>query len=329
VGGRRILHLTRDLPPRSAGGISSAVGAWVAEAEARDEPVAVVSFDAWRPTSNARPIHHHATRGRTSLLHVHNRPDARVIDAFARAFAPDTIWIHDGALAPFAPPIAPRVQVVHVVSHLQDRMRGAAPTRTTLALEDALRRADRVVVTTRAARAMLLAERPDEAERAELEARVDVVPLAPTLPVLPRTPDAAAGPIVVVGRFDLLKGTDLIVKSLSHLAALRRVVIAGGVPESAKAERRWRERLAGADLVGWLDPDALARLFAGAAIMVAPSRLETCGLAVVEATRAGVPVVASDIAAHREVAPGALLFASGDADALVRAVGLVIARESR
>ncbi|MCC6619687.1 MAG: glycosyltransferase family 4 protein [Deltaproteobacteria bacterium] len=319
----RVLHLTRDLPPRSAGGVSSAVGGWVAAAVTRGDPVAVISFDAWRPTSTAAATYERSERDNQSLLRVHNRPDTGVLASFARDFAPDVIWIHDGRLAPFAPPIAPRVQVVHVLSHLQDRLRAAPPTATTIALTAALEAADGVVVTTRAARELLLADHPG------LAARTTIVPLVPTLPVYPRAPDASSGPIVVVGRFDVLKGTDLIVKALSQLVAHRPVVLAGGVPENAAAERRWAARLAGAELVGWLAPDALAALFATAAIMLAPSRLETCGLAVLEAVRAGVPVVASDIPAHREVAPDARFFASGDAHDLARAVGLVFAPESR
>lgn len=319
----RVLHLTRDLPPRSAGGVSTAVGGWLAEASSRGDPVAAISFDAWRPTSTAPASYTRSGHGQTHLLYVRNTPDASVIDAFAREFEPDEIWIHDGMLARFAPPIAPRVQVVHVLSHLQDRLRAAPPTATTLALATAMQAADRVIVTTRAARELLLADHP------ELATRTTIIPLVPTLPVLARLPDAASGPIVVVGRFDTLKGSDLIVKSLSDLRALRPVALAGGVPENPRAERRWAHQLAGAELLGWLAPDALARLFAGAAIMIAPSRLETCGLALLEGMRAGVPAVASDIPAHREVAPDARFFASGDADDLVRQVGLAIAGESR
>jgi glycosyltransferase involved in cell wall biosynthesis len=115
---------------------------------------------------------------------------------------------------------------------------------------------------------------------------------------------------------------------------LRPVVLAGGVPENPRAERRWARRLAGAEHVGWLARDALADLFARAALVLSPSRLETCGLTLLEALAAGVPVVASDLAAHREVAAragsrGVTFFASGDAPSLIDAARLVIAPDSR
>ncbi len=69
----------------------------------------------------------------------------------------------------------------------------------------------------------------------------------------------------------------------------------------------------------------LAGWYAGAAVVAAPSLDEGFGLPVVEAQRAGVPVVASDIPVHREVSGGAAqLVPVGEpdllADALARAV---------
>ncbi len=55
-------------------------------------------------------------------------------------------------------------------------------------------------------------------------------------------------------------------------------------------------------------PDAgLARLLAGARGLVAPSSVEGFDLPVAEALSLGVPVIASDIAVHRELAPNARL----------------------
>jgi len=50
--------------------------------------------------------------------------------------------------------------------------------------------------------------------------------------------------------------------------------------------------------------DALARLLAGARGLLQPSSIEGFGLPVVEGLTVGTPVIASDIAAHREVAGG-------------------------
>jgi glycosyltransferase involved in cell wall biosynthesis len=54
--------------------------------------------------------------------------------------------------------------------------------------------------------------------------------------------------------------------------------------------------------VGWIDDDELGRRYAGATAVVIPSVHEGFGLPVIEAMQLGVPVVASDIPAFREVA---------------------------
>jgi len=329
----RILHLTRDLPPRPTSGLSIATELLVAAGRARGEAHAVVSFDAWRPRAGATsgPVAptHEARADGVEVVRLGNGADApAAVGALARVFGPDATWIHDGMLAGYAPPGVPRVQVVHVLAHAQDRLRGTPPTATTAALDAALHAAARVVVTTRAARDLLVADVPTVADR------IDIVPLTPDLPHRPRAADAASGPIVMVGRFDALKGTDLVAAALPELLRLRPVVLAGGLPENARAERRWARRLVGAERVGWLDRQALADLLARASLFVAPSRLETCGLALLEALAAGVPVVASDLAAHRELAARGAgravgFFVSGDARALIDAARLVIAPDSR
>ena len=66
-------------------------------------------------------------------------------------------------------------------------------------------------------------------------------------------------------------------------------------------------------------------LYSGAALFAFPSRHEGFGLPVVEAMSQGVPVVASDIPAVREVAgPAALLVPPGDPDAWAEAIAAVL-----
>jgi glycosyltransferase involved in cell wall biosynthesis len=79
----------------------------------------------------------------------------------------------------------------------------------------------------------------------------------------------------------------------------------------------------GADVrrTGWVPDDVLRRLVAGARALAAPSRYEGFGLTVLEGLAAGVPVLASDIAAHREVAAGvATLLPVDDVDAWAEAL---------
>ena len=74
--------------------------------------------------------------------------------------------------------------------------------------------------------------------------------------------------IVAATRFDQLKGTDLLVEVVA--ACLRApdidFVIAGGLPDNARAELRWKEAFRAAltpeqrprlHFPGWLGPDAL------------------------------------------------------------------------
>lgn len=75
-----------------------------------------------------------------------------------------------------------------------------------------------------------------------------------------------------------------------------------------------------AQLAGW---------YVGAAALAAPSVDEGFGLPVVEAQSLGVPVVASDIAVHREVSGGAALLVPVDDQArLVEGLAAAIARDA-
>jgi glycosyltransferase involved in cell wall biosynthesis len=67
---------------------------------------------------------------------------------------------------------------------------------------------------------------------------------------------------------------------------------------------------------GWLDQDRLRKVVAGASCLAFPSRYEGFGLPPLEALAAGIPVVASDLAACREVLGAHARYAPvGDAEA--------------
>jgi glycosyltransferase involved in cell wall biosynthesis len=102
-------------------------------------------------------------------------------------------------------------------------------------------------------------------------------------------------------------------------AAGLRFVVAGPTRDRELAHELERR---GADLRGYLDRDALADLYRGAACLVLPSRYEGFGLPVLEAMACGTPVVAAPEPALREVAGDAALYADRAhlADALRQAV---------
>jgi len=223
----------------------------------------------------------------------------------------------------------PAVKTVHILQARQSRMRGlpaATPTRSETLQAQAIVTADRLTIATHAAKAMLLEDHP-----ALEPARVIVLPLAPRLPVLPRQPSLNEQTLVALTRFDHLKGTDLLIEVVAATLATsgRRFVVAGGLPDNARADARWRdafraaltpEQQARLELCGWLSPGEVAALLAQADVFVTTSRIETCGLGLMEAVAAGCAAVATDLPVHREVAGSWAHYAAPDAASFALAV---------
>lgn len=120
---------------------------------------------------------------------------------------------------------------------------------------------------------------------------------------------AASSVVGAAARFDEVKRLDLVLEAAARIddPALRVLLIGGGPEDS-----RLRARAGGPDLRGRVrfagESGDAGRLLRALDVYVAPSRKEGLPLAVLEAMALGVPVVASDIQAHREVlgpqAPG-------------------------
>jgi glycosyltransferase involved in cell wall biosynthesis len=132
-----------------------------------------------------------------------------------------------------------------------------------------------------------------------------------------------SGYLLFVGRLVPEKAPDLLIRAYRQMPGDLPLVIAGD--SSFTAEYVGRLRRAAADdsrvvLTGYVYGRLLAELYAHAAAFVLPSLLEGLPLTLLEAASFGVPVVASDIAPHREVleadGPGHRLFGAGDEQGL-------------
>jgi glycosyltransferase involved in cell wall biosynthesis len=117
----------------------------------------------------------------------------------------------------------------------------------------------------------------------------------------------ADGHILVVGAIRPYKGIDTLVEAVARMNEHPRVVVVG---EGAM-------RAAGVEFTGWVNEERLDELYRTAAATVSASRYEGYGLPVAESLGYGLPTIASDIPAHREVAgDAAFYFPPGDPAAL-------------
>lgn len=132
--------------------------------------------------------------------------------------------------------------------------------------------------------------------------------------------------VLFVGRIVPEKRPDLLLRAARHLPDGVKVVIVGDSSFSDDYVDAMKEA-AGADervvLPGYLFGSELAAAFENAAVFVQPSDVEGLPLTLLEALSYGVPIVASDIAPHKEVVslcqcPGHRIFPAGDPDALGR-----------
>lgn len=153
--------------------------------------------------------------------------------------------------------------------------------------------------------------------------RIAVVPCGfdPALLASIEAEPAAGRRIASVGRLVGYKRNDVVIRAFARLAATRpdlELVIVGQGPELDQL-RALASDLGVADRVelrGFVDQHAkVLAMVAGATAFVSASEIEGFGIVLVEAMALGVPYVASDIPAFREVTAGGVggaLFHPGD-----------------
>jgi glycosyltransferase involved in cell wall biosynthesis len=130
--------------------------------------------------------------------------------------------------------------------------------------------------------------------------------------------------VLFVGRLVPEKAPDLLLRAFSTIDREAKLVLAGGSSFTDEFVRSLRS-LAASDpriiLPGYVYGDLLEELYSNAAVFVLPSLLEGLPLTLLEAISYGIPVVASDIAPHREVlGPERPLVPPGDQRALAEAI---------
>ncbi len=108
--------------------------------------------------------------------------------------------------------------------------------------------------------------------------------------------------ILSVGRLESYKGVERVVRAMAFLPQTHRLVVVGQGPDRDLIERAASDADVADRVVmrGRVPDEELLAWYQRAAVFISMSAHESFGLAVLEAAAAGVPVVASDIPAHRE-----------------------------
>jgi glycosyltransferase involved in cell wall biosynthesis len=162
----------------------------------------------------------------------------------------------------------------------------------------------RIVVDSHAEAELLRRDFPGRV----LREKITVLPLALTDPVAGRQPYPGESNVVLtVARQEPYKRTDLLIRAVAELrdrgVPARLVVVGEG--SALAAHRELATELRADDVVtftGAVDDESLGRWWASASMYATASRHEAFGICLGEALLAGLPVVASGIPAHREVA---------------------------
>ncbi|MES1169764.1 MAG: glycosyltransferase family 4 protein, partial [Leifsonia sp.] len=136
-----------------------------------------------------------------------------------------------------------------------------------------------------------------------------------------------AGDWLCVGAVAAHKGQDLLLDALDELRDLPwTCTLAGSLAADRPFAERAAERAAAfgprVRMTGVLRPGALARAYRSAGLLVAPSRTESFGMAIADAQRRGLPVIAAAVGGIPEAVSGggALLVEPDDAGTLAEAL---------
>jgi glycosyltransferase involved in cell wall biosynthesis len=208
------------------------------------------------------------------------------------------------AVQPALVPAGPTVVTCHdlIPSFFPEYLSGAARSGQALAYRHFLRRlaGARLVLTPSQETA------GDVVDRVGVDpARVRVVPWGPPEAATPVGPVPEGPYVLYSGAIEPHKNAGLAVEAIARARPGVRLVMTGAWSSRRLDRLRSAAERAGAggrvEWMGLLSPGRLAAVRAGALAALVPSRKEGFGLPVLEAMAAGVPVLASDTPALREV----------------------------
>lgn len=321
----KILHLTRDFPPRDNGGISTAVASIVRLQRIKGDDITLCSFDSWRPTrahvdTDALPLSptvQEAAHQQSGALEVFRLSSGMSIEKLQRTLAGrafDQVEIHHPMFWPVLQTLdlrgaLHRIYTAHVHAQEMDALRRVEhPTQSAMYEAEAFKDADLVVATSMAQFRRLRGRYPVlQGKLMCRKNRIAVQALPAPTPYAQRAVD-----IGLFSRFSDLKNTDVGLHAIAQLLAEHpdaRAVVVGGIPDNPRTEsKRWTAFLERCDpgvaervdFQRWLPRDEALRVMADTRMVVAPSRVETWGLVVQEAMALGCCVVATPLPAHRE-----------------------------
>ena len=211
----------------------------------------------------------------------------------------DIVHAHDyvplaAASAAFAS--SPLVYSAHYHGRLGSGLRRAAHRLFRAPGALPFRRAARVICNSAAEADLVRADFPGAAER------IEVVPLGTE--ILPPSPRQALGDhLIAIGRLVDYKRIDRVLRAVASFEPMVRLVVVGDGPArdglgALAAELRIKGQV---EFAGAVSDAEVARRLAAAGALVTMSTKESFGLVALDALAAGLPVVASDIPAHREV----------------------------
>lgn len=133
--------------------------------------------------------------------------------------------------------------------------------------------------------------------------------------------------VIMVARFTKVKEHDVLLRAFAKICRGPRLLLVGDGPTRPACEKLASE-LGITDRVEFLGSrDDVASLLASAQLFVLASKYEMCPMSILEAMRAGLPIVASDVDGASEAIQdreSGLLVPSGSVDRLAKALTLLV-----